>query len=808
MKKIIVISIITLASTIAIFSQELHLVVSNKPLNDVLRGLSVEISFNDNALSQYTVTINQKFSNPQNALDFLLKDKPFHYENINGVYVITSDSEKAKQLSVIESKRYYTFSGIVRDVDSQEGLSHAYVITPQKTVLTDETGFFTFRTERKGNQRVQVHYLGYQTQDTLLSPGPNELLLQPAVYTMGEIIISPAPTTMLIHSGSSPGEIRINHQIAKYIPGSIDNSMFNLIRMMPGVRASGEPSEDLIAWGSNLGESKITYDGFTLFGIKNYNDHIGSINPYMVKDIHINKGGYGSDQGGRIGAITDIAGIDGNFNTPSVKATVSNYTMNLFASAPLTSKLNISAAYRQTFYNLYTNKNVFLSGNGNNSQTYSNLYIKPNYNFRDANFKLSGKASQDDSYYISLYGADDRFKYSVSQPDEYDINASEKNRQYGGAASYKRVWRNGSTTKAMVTLSQLTSLLDNLTIVGNKKPTTEDVNHLNNKVQEISVKLRHNFHIGNHNKIQIGGEWQQYRVSLNSQCKELDKPTIYITDNILWGKLTLSAGARIDILINEKAHVQPRLSGTYMILEELTATASWGIYNQFLTRTAYQYDESGFQTIWTIADNTYAKAMHTTTGLAYSKKGFLVSLEGYYKRTKNSQYFLENTIYKIDNTILGADLYAKKQIRNHALYGSYSINSLSKPQNELSHEIKAGGIGAFDPFYFSLSYVYGTGFSHISTGGHRHGQGNGEGQHNSGHEHMSSSNKPYSRFDIGATYRTQIKKMRLQTGISLLNVFATKNIKYSYQVSDQNSATNIFTKATPFTPTVFFELFF
>ena len=200
--------------------------------------------------------------------------------------------------------------------------------------------------------------------------------------------------------------------------------------------------------------------------------------------------------------------------------------------------------------------------------------------------------------------------------------------------------------------------------------------------------------------------------------------------------------------------------------------------------------------------------MHTTAGIAYSKDGLLISLEGYHKRTKNGQYFLDNIIYNIDNTILGADLFAKKQINNHTLYGSYSITNLKKPQNELSHEIKVGGIGAFDPFYFSVSYVYGTGFSYISTGGHGHGQGGEEGEHNDGHDHSDSTSENYSRFDIGATYRKQIKKVRLQAGVSLLNVFGTKNIKYNYQVSGQNSAVNIFTKATPFTPTVFLEVTF
>lgn len=310
----------------------------------------------------------------------MLKDKPFRHENINGVYVIASYTEKIEQPPVVEVKRYYTFSGTIRDADSEEGLPYAYITTPEKTVSTDEAGYFSFKTEKKGNQRVQVQYLGYQAQDTILSPGLNEIRLQSAVFTMDEVIVSPAPATMLIQSGNSPGEIRINHQISKYIPGSNDNSVFNLMRMMPGVRASGEPSEDLIVWGSNMGESKITYDGYTLFGIKNYNDHIGSVNPYMVKDIRILKGGYGSNQGGRIGAITEITGIDGNFNAPSVKATVSNYTMNLFASVPLTKKLNISAAYRQTFYNLYNNENVDLSNSENNPQTiYSSIYIKPDY---------------------------------------------------------------------------------------------------------------------------------------------------------------------------------------------------------------------------------------------------------------------------------------------------------------------------------------------------------------------------------------------------------------------------------------------
>lgn len=805
MKTFLVILILTFTGTIAAFSQELHLVVNNKPLNDVLRSLPIETSFDDKALSQYQITVNKTFESPQTALGFLLQDKPFGFNNINGVYVIVPRTIKTAESPAVEAKRLYAFSGIIKDAENGERLPYAYVAAYGKSVLTDEAGYFSFLTEEKGNQPVQVRYLGYQAQDTTLSPGLHEISLQSAVVSMNEVIVSPAPAAMLLQSGIRPGEIRVNHQVAQYIPGSVDNTVFNLVRMMPGVRASGEPSEDLIVWGSNRGESKITYDGYTLFGIKNYNDHIGSVNPYMVKDIRILKGGYGSAYGGRTGAVTEITGIDGYFHGPSVKANVSNYTVNLFASTPLTEKLTVSAAYRQTFYNLYSTENVDFSGKQNNMQTNSDIYIKPDYHFRDANFKLSGKAFRHDTYYLSLYGADDNFKYSVKQPDEYDLNASEKNRQYGGAASYKRIWENGAVTKITTTFSRLTSLLDNLTIVGNKKPTTEDVNHLDNEVQEIAVKLKHDFSIGTRNNMQLGAEWLRYRVSLNNLWEERGKPTAYVNDHILLGKIALNAGVRVDML-RHKLYVQPRLSGSCNMTEELSATASWGVYNQFLTRTAYQYDDSGIQTIWSMADSTFTKAFHTTAGIAYSKNGLLVSLEGYYKIAKNGQFFLDNTVYTMDNTIVGADLFAKKQIGDHTLYGSYSINRLSKPNSELSHEIKVGGIGAFDPFYFSLSYVYGTGFAYISTGGHRHGQSDRKGPHSS--EHTGDSEDMYSRFDLSASYRTHVKKVQLQAGVSLLNVFDTKNIKYNYQVSGQNAVTNIFTKATPFTPTVFFALSF
>jgi len=76
--------------------------------------------------------------------------------------------------------------------------------------------------------------------------------------------------------------------------------------------AAGEQSREMLIWGSYSGHSQLIFDGFTVFGLKNFNDNISFANPYMSKDIKVMKGGFGADYGDRVGGIVEITGIQGN----------------------------------------------------------------------------------------------------------------------------------------------------------------------------------------------------------------------------------------------------------------------------------------------------------------------------------------------------------------------------------------------------------------------------------------------------------------------------------------------------------------
>ena len=789
MKKRFTILFILLTSCTVTFAQELRLIVSDKPLNDVLNSLNVEISFDDKALSIYRVSVSQIFASPEEAINYLLENKPFKLEKIGSVFVITPVLIAEKKTEPVIEKKYIIL-GELYDQSTGEPLPYAYIQTERGMTVTNESGMFTLVQTAAKPMRIQVHYIGFGRLDTVLNIGRHRLSLSPEIFTLGEVTVSQPPATMLMQAGKTSGEIRINHQTARYMPGSADNSVFTLLRMMPGVRASGEPSEDLIVWGSNWSESRLIYDGFTIFGMKSFNDQIGSVNPYMAKDIRLRKGGYDAAHGNRIGAIAEVTGNEGNFDNPSIKANISNYTANIFASAPIKHSSVLSIAYRQTIFNIYDNVKI-----GDSNDTLK-TFINPKHNFRDMYLKYAGRVSGNDSYYVSLYGAEDHFKPSVTQNNN-TVSAAEKNRQFGVAATYNRVWNSGNISKLLLSYSKFLAAIDNVSGgIANNHSIPLDIFHIDNSIQELSLKAEHNFSIDERQQIQIGGVLHQYAYSLDGFQKQIYNPTVYITDNIMFGKLSLQAGLRADWIPDINIYVQPRISARYAVSEELTATASFGLYKQFVSRVPFHRSlYGGYHIIWLVPDSMFLSSIHSLAGLAYSRDGWLFSVEGYLKKNQNDLSYIYNDIYAFDNTFWGADVYLKKEWLKHTLFGSYSLVNAQTLQNSVGQEIKSGAIISFNPLIFSATYVYGTGFPYLT--------GN-----NSDADTIVVYSEPYSRLDLSLIYRLQLKNYRIQAGASLLNVFDTNNIKYSCRISEKYNLFNVYTKTIPRTLIAFFEFLF
>jgi hypothetical protein len=118
-------------------------------------------------------------------------------------------------------------------------------------LISDASGKFSYTSVVDSTFSLTISYLGYYIFDTIVSPGTGYIFrMTPSVIALQEIVVEGSVVEHSIQMGNAPGISKLNHKVAYYLPGNGDNSIFNLLRLQPGILASGEQSADFIIWGA------------------------------------------------------------------------------------------------------------------------------------------------------------------------------------------------------------------------------------------------------------------------------------------------------------------------------------------------------------------------------------------------------------------------------------------------------------------------------------------------------------------------------------------------------------------------------
>ncbi|MCF8222541.1 MAG: TonB-dependent receptor plug domain-containing protein [Bacteroidales bacterium] len=800
----------------------------NKALRLLIENYGIELSFDDRALSEHNVNISGSFNSFDELLDELLRNTGYDFEKTNNIYLIFP-SESITE----EPETKYLLSGSVVDVKTREALPFTHVSVNDNWIVTDFKGNFSYSSVTDSIFDLKVSYLGYYILDTVLYQGIHQIIsLEPSNIEIKEILVKYKKIEKSIQAGSGPGVLRLNQQISSYLPGNGDNSVFNLLRLQPGILAAGEQSSDMIIWGSYEGHSQVSFDGFTIFGLRNYNDNISSVNPYMAKDIKIMKGGFGSEYGERVGGIVDITGIDGNKNDPSLNLSINNMTLSGLASVPLFNKAAVVVGFRHTYYDLYDNSSLdFLDTRSKNSRSGGNadVNVYPDYMFRDMNIKVSGTGDNGDSYFLSLFAATDEFAYSVEEDsfNQYIFNkVNENNLQQGASLFYGKKWNNGGITNIKLSYSYLnrkSSEIRELLRGQHDRIIFNMDRDIDSEISEMGGTLHNIFSQGDNFRLEFGTgltynmirhREDTFNVDYVNMENSMLLPKGFFKGIFSYRNLEVKTGLRLNYpTALNKLYIQPRISAGLKINNSFRINASWGIYNQFYTRSSVIDENGNYNYLWVICDNEdipVLDARHYVAGLSWSKSNTLISLDGYYKNTKGItryvQSFSERTIYQGDSRSRGLDILIKKDYKGHSAWVSYSLGKTEeyfpyfedddyrRALHDQRHEFKIAGIIDLKPAYFSANYVYGSGFPDPLN-----------------QDTDLSDDYDYSRLDLALVFRFSRKGSEVEAGLSVLNAFNTENIKYSNFVrfpSDQTETIDLHAEAVPRTFTVFLNLSF
>ncbi len=788
----------------------------------------IQLSFDDELLSTYTIFVHEAFDSPEIAVAYLLRGLPLDYDKNGEVYVIF-------RVHAPPVNKPYQLAGRIVDSQSGESLPYSHILIDHSGIVADFSGGFSFASSADSVFTVRISYLGYFVHDTLLPSGGNHVIeLTPSIIGLREVVIKGRAIERSGQVGEEPGVIRLNHKIAYRLPGNGDNAVFNFLRLQPGILAAGEQSSEMIIWGSYSGHSQVLFDGFTIFGLKNFNDNISFVNPYMAKDIRILKGGYSAEYGDRVGGIVEISGIDGNRRKPSINLNVNNLTVNGMVSVPVKELAAITFAYRHTYYNLYDMDDLaIISGRkGRKSSNLVDINVFPDYNFRDFNLKYAGSTRSGDAYYVSLFEGRDRFSYSLDEVwnnTEVTQNTEEGNWQRGATAFYGRSWKSGHRSKLSLSYSGLNRDIfegQEITRISNNHVISNEEIKYMNKVEEIALKNGNHFFLSEKHRMEAGWGYMYNKISFREDSfetpvtdneEDTHRLNFFVLDEmVMTPKITLKPGIRIDYPIHlGRIYLQPRFQLTFDLSDRWRINGAWGIYNQFISETSVIDDLGNYHYFWAISGNEEVpvlQAQHVIGGLTFMQDGLTIGLETFYKTTDGIVRYLsqrgqkQQTVYQGESRAYGMDLMIKKYFRKHEAWTAYTLSRTEEyypyfsssqyvdaPQDQ-RHEIKGAILFNFSPFYCSANYVYGSGFSdRISSFS------------------SSSERYPYSRLDVAFIYRYTLKNYHIEAGISILNLFNTENIKYSNVMripENQSSSITIHAEAVPFTPTIYLNLSF
>lgn len=871
-RKIAILSILIIVSILGSSQSKTYRIeASDQPLSKILLQLRIQydfqFSYSENQVTQFKITVSKTFNSKEEAVKYLIKDLPLHLKIMDNVFIIVPDKKKKK---TNEGKYLTQIAGQIVEAGSYEPLPYSSILINNYPMVADVTGNFNYTTLADSSYRVRISHLGYVVYDTLVYAGIDQRFkLVPSSIKLQEVLVQKNLIENSTMVGERTGKITINHNIARFIPGQGDNSVFNIIRLMPGVQAAGEQSNDLMLWGSYEGQSLITFDEFTLFGLKNYSDNISVINPFLVKNIEVYKGAFDAKYGNRIGGIINMTGKNGNIKKPVVSLNVNNTTINGMVEVPLLKKSSLQVAYRQTYYNLYNSSdfNIFaptkpLPKTQNKAAKLKNVSFDLNvypddYRFNDLNLKYTWNFDNGDQFYVSMYGGSDHFSLSTDANITREIKGKhnksisellnikllnkEDNSQRGMSLFYNKTWNNQLVSKMVLTHSDFSKHLSEeveSTNTSTENIYNQDRAYTGNKVLENSIRIENHLDFLNGHELEFGGGLYFNKAEIASNINLHDTLFIdtlnvfrnnrafaYIQDNLPVGeRLILHAGARINMSFNNpKVYFEPRISATYKLTEQFKLNASIGRYNQFMFKVASIDKDLNYSYLWVTSNENIPvqNATHWAAGINYFKNNLTFNVEAYYKMTHNltervfeSRNVGRNKVngyfpYFGNAKTYGLDFYAKKDFGRHSVWASYTLSKALESLAPANKPLPSYTAAPQDQLHeLKLAGLFNVGKFFLSS----------DYVYGSGLQILKevfkdqTNDVSYSRVDVALTYKFAPKRFSGEVGLSILNLFDTQNLKYTnmktIQLSPELGNIQVYSNAVAFTPIIFLKLVF
>ncbi len=573
-----------------------------------------------------------------------------------------------------------TVSGTITDAATGETLIGATILDEQsgKGTVTNAYGRYTL-TLPGDSAHLRISYIGYRTLHQVMSLKGNRQLnvqLTPSVE-LEEVTI----TAERINSPkvSQMSAIEVPVEKLKMVPVIFgETDVLKAIQLLPGVQSGTEGMSGIYVRGGGPDENLFLLDGIPLYNVNHLGGFFSAFNGDAIKNVTLYKGSFPARFSGRISSVLDITTNNGNDKEWHGGASIGLISGKLNIEGPIIKeKTTLSLSLRRTYGDLLLQPILRLATAGD----YGIDEMNAGYYFYDLNAKVTHKFSDRSRLYATWYSGDDEayMRARTDYNEGFYKDYMKLNYRWGNLATAVR-WNYELTPRLfMNVMGAYTRYRQRLGIgieeewyqQGQTYKTEGEVS-LNSGIQDLSAHVdfdytplpEHNIKFGSHlthhiftPQVQSMHYTSTGETPINSESGGsklgAEEMTFYGEDD--WSiteSLKINGGVALTgFLVESRFYpsVQPRLSGRFMLTDDLSIKAGYSYMTQYMHLLSTS-NISLPTDLWVpvTARIQPMNSHQVAAGVFYTWRSLVdISVEGYYKNMNN---LLE---YKPGATFLG-----------------------------------------------------------------------------------------------------------------------------------------------------------
>lgn len=625
------------------------------------------------------------------------EDKPKNQNSVVANNPILLSKENASERREVETVRIgkehiterkgFVLNGYIKSRNSGEPIPNLSIIIKNRDigVVTDATGFYEIELP-PGLSILETSSLGFQPiQKNIIiyNDGNLDITLNQSIERLEEVVVS-ADADKNVEEAIM-GTTEISSEETKNIPVVLgERNILKVATALPGISSAGEGATGFNVRGGNADQNLVLMDNAVIYNPTHFFGIFQAMNPFTVQDLTIYKGSIPAEFGGRLSSVFDITNKNANTEKFAGEASIGPVTNNIALEIPIIDKKSALLIGGRSSYSDWILRSLEEESLKNSQASFYDLLAKYDHKVNQNNdIQFSGYYSRDafsitsDSLYNysnRLFSLNWNHKFNEKNTGSLQLTNSEYrfNIDFDGESDTDfRFGYKVNETALKLKMNYLYNRSHNfeygiasklyLVNPGDINPTgslsiVESLRIPREKALESAVFLSDTYAVNDKLLLDLG-----FRYSIYSSLGESEQ-------RIYEAGLPKDEGTLIDRVQygnNEviKTYTGPefRVSGRYFLAEDFSVKASYNSTFQYIHTLSNNTTVSPIDT-WKLSDINIEpqRARQYALGLYKNFDGdnFELSLEGYYKKSKN------NLDFKV-----GADLLLNESIETEVLQG-------------------------------------------------------------------------------------------------------------------------------------------